>query len=401
MRYFRITRPRYTREIIELLREEGFEPEESFWPFIFKVKEEHMLLGSSLANCFGLIYIQDKSSFLPPLFLNPSKGSVVLDMCASPGSKTGLLATLVGQSGLVIANEPNSKRAQTLSHNLARCNHFNVITTQYRGELFPDFKFPYILLDVPCSGWGTGESRSKVFCSKNSLKRLINIQQKLLSRAKHLLKPGGYIVYSTCTTNVQENEEQIEWAIDNLDLKPVPFGGHIKEVFWETGLRPNTYRVPFVKGESQGFFITILKPEIKESFLSSELSTGLKKQKKRHLQPYPTSINFCCPGSTFLFGQKIFFVPKRALSYWPDLNFRGTEIGVKTGKTIKFKSYLKEPELQGKQKICLTDLNQLKKMIQGEIVAVANGQTHQTSLLYYKNLPLGWVKIKQNRLLWK
>ena len=106
-----------------LLSAQGFvfEPE-PFSPLARRLLQEPFPLGRSLAAFWGYIYIQDRSSMLPPLALAPGEGARVLDMCASPGSKTGLLAQLVGREGLVLGNEPARPRLANLRRNLAALN---------------------------------------------------------------------------------------------------------------------------------------------------------------------------------------------------------------------------------------------------------------------------------------
>ena len=152
--------PDETERVAALLHAEGFNfAPEGISPFAFRLLAEPRPLGSSLAAFFGLIYIQDRSSMLPPLALKPPSGATVLDMCASPGSKTGLLAQLVGSAGLVLGNEPNPVRLGTLRRNLEIANLPQTVTSKSAGEelkLAPG-RWPSILLDPPCSGWGTAE----------------------------------------------------------------------------------------------------------------------------------------------------------------------------------------------------------------------------------------------------
>jgi 16S rRNA (cytosine1407-C5)-methyltransferase len=122
----------------EMLSMQGFvfEPDDFFTP-ARRLCVEPMALGSSLAAFFGLIYIQDRSSMLPPLALNPPRGTSVLDMCASPGSKTSQLAWLVGDSGLVLGNEPSPQRLVNLRRNLRVLGATQTVTCCHSGEKLP------------------------------------------------------------------------------------------------------------------------------------------------------------------------------------------------------------------------------------------------------------------------
>ena len=219
---------------MELLQLQGYSfVPEPFHPLVFRLVAEPRPLGTSLAARFGLIYIQDRSSMLPPLVLAPPAGARVLDICASPGSKTGFLAQFVGDTGFVLGNEPSRSRLATLRRNLQTMNLLQCATASYPGEDLPSHAppnpqgnagWPFILLDPPCSGWGTVEKNPDVMqlWQGEKVLPLIALQRKLLRRAAALLAPGGALVYSTCTTNVAENEEQVRFALDELGLEPVP-----------------------------------------------------------------------------------------------------------------------------------------------------------------------------------
>ena len=138
-RSFRIVcKNTHTASVEALLRAQGYEFEaEPFSPLCRRLVAEPRPLGSSLAAFFGYIYIQDRSSMLPPLALAPAAGSAVLDMCASPGSKTGFLAQLVGRTGFVLGNEPSPSRLATLRANLHQCGFIHTGTCSYSGDALP------------------------------------------------------------------------------------------------------------------------------------------------------------------------------------------------------------------------------------------------------------------------
>ena len=210
-----------------LLSAQGFvfEPE-PFSPLARRLLQEPFPLGRSLAAFWGYVYIQDRSSMLPPLALAPGEGARVLDMCASPGSKTGLLAQLVGREGLVLGNEPARPRLANLRRNLAALNLLQAVTCSWPGESLPlpDASWDAVLLDPPCSGWGTTDKNPQAIkrWQGDRLKPMLDLQRKLLTEASRLLRPGGKLVYSTCTTNVDENEGQVRFAVEGLGLEPIP-----------------------------------------------------------------------------------------------------------------------------------------------------------------------------------
>jgi len=223
-RTFRITTGPDQQPLVEaLLQAQGFAfSPEPFFGAARRLEHEPFPLGSSLAAAFGLIYIQDRSSMLPPVFLAARPGSVCLDMCASPGGKTGILAGLVGPEGFVLAAEASRERLATLRQNLRRMGAVNAATIGVESQhlaLAPG-SFDAILLDPPCSGWGTVDKNPRVLevWTPEKAETLVRLQRLLLARAAELLKPGGRLMYSTCTTNVRENEEQAAWALETLPL---------------------------------------------------------------------------------------------------------------------------------------------------------------------------------------
>lgn len=282
LRSFRLVcKPEQAPLVELLLQAQGFvfEPE-PFFPLARRLVDGSLPLGSSLAAAFGYLYIQDRSSMLPPLALSPQAGAAVLDMCASPGSKTGLLAQLVGQEGFVLANEPSRNRLATLRHNLQSLNLFCCATTSYPGEKLPlpsaddnptetspfheagqSAGWDCILLDPPCSGWGTVEKNPQVLrlWQGDKIDPLISLQRKLLAEAARLLRPGGRLVYSTCTTNVEENEGQLRFAREDLGLVFQPLAPPPGFAFadpehpeFSGALRVNT------GSDGQGFFVALL-----------------------------------------------------------------------------------------------------------------------------------------------
>lgn len=406
-RWFRMNCAPEDREgVLSLMRAEGLESSlVHAFTGAMQVKEELIPLGSSLANYFGLIYVQDISSMLPALFLNPQKGSVVLDLCASPGSKTGQLAQLVGPDGLVIANEPNSSRLATLRSNLQRLNLVNVITSGYQGENFPGHAglFDYILLDVPCSSWGTLGKNPEV-ARKWTRERLIplaSLQKKLLENAAKLLAPGGRLVYSTCTTNEQENEEQIHFACEELGLKGVDqdnefIGDMIYSDFEQT--MPGAVRIKGSSIGGQDFFMAALT-----STDTQEIVSAGNLRKKSASTPVE-----CCSnmgeiswGRLWDFSGNVFFVPEKAWKYIED---SVTAQGIYVGRQKKNKFFLNPrmriflPELKSEKSFTAQSHTQIENLIQGQSLNFsARGDLVE---FYWNDLGLGWLKSRNNRLFW-
>lgn len=171
----------------------------------------------------GACYAQDPSTATAPRLLNPQPGDTVLDACAAPGGKTALLAQLMGNQGTIIASDSSSARIRRLSANLKRLQVTNAITHQYdwvKGGPFPwgDLRFDRILLDVPCSNTGVMRRRVDVRwrLKQDEFKAVAALQLQLIKAAVAVLKPGGSLVYSTCSLDAEENEQVVQKALAEM-----------------------------------------------------------------------------------------------------------------------------------------------------------------------------------------
>ncbi len=158
----------------------------------------------------GGIYLQSLSSMLPPLFVAPEAGESILDMTAAPGGKTTQLAALSGGSALITACERDRFRFERLKYNVEKQGAGRVtLLNEDARSLSPYFRFDKILLDAPCSGSGIISPSHSVKWSEKLLFKCVSLQRALLKKAYELLKPGGTLVYSTCSILREENEEAV------------------------------------------------------------------------------------------------------------------------------------------------------------------------------------------------
>jgi len=205
------------QKIFKVLEEKNLDLKEVPWSkhtYIVKNKDKSEL-SKMQEYAKSLFYIQNLSSQLPPIILNPSPEDTILDMCAAPGSKTTQLASLMNNKGLIIANDDNYKRVHKMSKVLEK---FGVKNTQinFAGgeELDAQFEnyFDKVLLDAPCSGEGMiylGAPKPLRFWSIKRTKEMSKIQKELIKSAFRCLKPGGEMVYATCTLSPNENESVV------------------------------------------------------------------------------------------------------------------------------------------------------------------------------------------------
>lgn len=171
----------------------------------------------------GRFYLQSLSSMLPPLVLEPRPGERVLDVAAAPGSKTTQMAAMMQNRGYILANDANAVRAERLRFNLARQGVAIAEVSVQDGRRLGDLigpTFDRVLLDAPCSGEGrfiVGNPGTYRHWSERLVRRLVPVQRRLLLSALRAVKPGGVVVYSTCTLNPDENEGVVDWALKRFD----------------------------------------------------------------------------------------------------------------------------------------------------------------------------------------
>ena len=181
--------------------------------------DENVRPGKHPYHEMGLYYIQEPSAMSAAALLAPKPGMRVLDLCAAPGGKSTQLATYLGDSGLLVSNEINTQRSRILSQNIERMGIKNAIVTNEDSFVlashFPGF-FNAIQVDAPCSGEGMFRKLPEAIeqWSMKNVAICATRQKEILDNAAVMLKPGGVIVYSTCTFSKEENEDVIEYFLE-------------------------------------------------------------------------------------------------------------------------------------------------------------------------------------------
>ncbi|HII17153.1 TPA: RsmB/NOP family class I SAM-dependent RNA methyltransferase [Candidatus Woesearchaeota archaeon] len=172
-------------------------------------------IGNNIEHALGYFYVQEGSSMIPPIVLSPKPGDMVLDMCASPGSKASQIAQYLEGRGILVANDYKGDRIAALGINLQRTGVTNAVITLMQGRWFSGMQFDKILVDAPCSGTGTISKSLKTITiwNPNMIRRLAAVQKQLLQTAFDNLKPGGTIVYSTCSNEPEEDEGVISHLV--------------------------------------------------------------------------------------------------------------------------------------------------------------------------------------------
>jgi ribosomal RNA methyltransferase Nop2 len=213
----------HRRELAQSLINRGvtLEPVGKWSKVGLQIFESQVPLGATPEYLAGHYILQAASSFLPVMALAPQEHERVLDMTAAPGGKTTHIAALMRNTGAIFANDANKTRAKGLIGNIHRLGVKNTIVCNYSALEFPKVMggFDRVLLDAPCSGTGVIAKDQSVKTNKTEkdFMKLPHLQKQLLLAAidsvDHASKTGGYIVYSTCSVTVEENEQVVHYAL--------------------------------------------------------------------------------------------------------------------------------------------------------------------------------------------
>ncbi len=186
--------------------------------------------GNSWPFVHGWVYGQEEVSAVPALALDPQPGERVLDCCAAPGSKTTQLAARMDDRGLLVGNDNNLGRLSALRSNAERCGVSNLVVTRqdarnFSLKPFSGDRFDRVLVDVPCSCEGTVRKNPEAVesWSMDHVEGIAGVQKGILGRSIEVTRPGGTVVYSTCTFAPEENEAVLQYALEEHDCELVPF----------------------------------------------------------------------------------------------------------------------------------------------------------------------------------
>ena len=272
----------------------GFKLQEGFRP------------GRHWAYLVGLYQIQEEVSMLPVLLLDPQPGDRILDMCAAPGNKTAQISVKMDNKGTVAANDLSYGRMRAARQTLERLGLVNVSTAICNGTNYPKAAglFDKVLVDGPCSCEGTSRKEPSILkrIGPDVSKKKSGLQRALLRKAVQLCKPGGKIVYSTCTYAPEENEMVVdailsEYGPDKLQLVPahIPhFAASEGVTEWNgqtlhSSLR-GAMRVWPHQNDTGGFFIAVLERVDQESTFDNDVDTQQTAQTLFADTPIPADI---------------------------------------------------------------------------------------------------------------
>lgn len=392
-RFFRINSARNINYLEEL---ETFDLKKDPLPHIYSCNKDKELTNT-ISFLTGGIYIQNPSSIIPPLVLAGliPQGSIILDAASAPGGKTTALSELTRRKAIVIANESSPSRLKSLHFNLEKYGAYNVHTISFDGRIL-NKKLPAvfdgILLDAPCSNEnkiGFSKEVDSNWCM-DLVHKMQKLQYEIILSVKDLLRPGGVLVYSTCTFSVEENEEIIKKLLDednSFELIDINKGKYDIGISTYDDINDKIIRVFPHRSVYDGFFIAALRKkgeylnDIEQEFTPTP----------DYLKEY-TDLDFF--EGVFSKVEEIIYLEKKLPTLLNNIKYKKT--GLKAGKLIKnqielssqfvweFGSYVNEDK-----KIYLSKDNSLEFLNGFDIPLKVE---KNKNCLFYGSIPVGVVK---------
>jgi NOL1/NOP2/sun family putative RNA methylase len=266
--YIRTNTLKTTKEALAArLAAKGFELRDTAIEEVLAIDKAPLATGATTEYLLGHYYIQDLSSCMAVDALDVREGQSVLDVAAAPGGKTTFIAQRMRNTGSIIALEPNAKRARSTAFNLERLGVCNTCLCNIDGSAAASLgEFDRVLLDAPCSCEGViaKDPSRKTSHSPEDVDYCAARQKKLLEAAVRATRPGGIIVYSTCSFAPEENEMMIDWAVRELGMQVEPFahGSEGMGAFGDREFHPsirNARRFYPHLHDTTGFFVARLR----------------------------------------------------------------------------------------------------------------------------------------------
>lgn len=347
----------------------------------YYIEKEH-ISGNHPYHIAGMLYFQEPSAMCTAEMVPVEDGDFILDLCAAPGGKSTQIAAK-NKNITLISNEIIPKRAKILSENIERMGFSNVIVTNESPERlenhFPNF-FDKIIIDAPCSGEGMfkKEAAAVESWSVEHVEACSNRQKKIIDSAMKMLKPGGYIAYSTCTFAEEENENNVEYIITKYPYM---------EVINTTKLYPHTSR-------GEGHFAALIRDSRpKEKSVCTNYNIKNPDKEISLFKDFESKyLNSNLKGEFILFGENLYLKPA-------DVNISGIRVirpGLHLGvcKKNRFEpahalcKALEISHFKNVVNFTLSD-NMMYKYLKGETIP---GDIKGFCAIACNGLPLGWCK---------
>jgi NOL1/NOP2/sun family putative RNA methylase len=363
----------------------------------------------------GLYYIQEPSAMVPAAVLPIQEGDKVLDLCAAPGGKSTQIASKLHNTGLLVSNDISPSRTKGLLKNIEMFGITNaIVTSESPKKLDQYFRgfFDKVLVDAPCSGEGMFRKEPSIMKNWEScgVSHYVDMQKEILPYAANMLKAGGLMVYSTCTFAPEEDEQMIDWFLDEykeFELVEISkeYGFESGNPSWSNGnedLRKTARLWPHkIKGE--GHFIALLRK--KDGIINNSIYNNRSNVKEKDIINYldfeKEVLNINLDIDRFeIINNKLYLLPE-------DMpNIKGLRV-LRTGWYIgefkknrfepsqAFASGLKIEDICKSVKLDVDDIDVIK-YLKGETIRRDGNDGY--NVLCVDKYPLGWVKKNRSML---
>ena len=356
------------------------------------ILESESSAGSTVFHEAGAFYLQEPAAMLPAEVMDVHPGDTVLDLCGAPGGKSTQMAEKMHGAGVIVCNEPVLKRAQVLSRNIERIGIANSIVTCSYPSDFPhtwNESFDAVLVDAPCSGEGMfrRDPETRTEWTQDKASGCARRQREILAEAARFVRPGGKLVYSTCTYNPEENEENINTFLQNhADFALEAF--QMPEVDGKDGM----FLCYPHRNAGEGQFVAKLRKKGISSAV--HFNTSFSLVKKDEIQFFRSAFP-SFPHPNVRFGNVYAAVPPS-----PDLDgVRVLRAGLHLFE-IKGKTFIPDHAVA----ICMNPLSVTEKELTEDEVRkyISGGELkgHEKgwTLMKYKGLRVGWGKGSDGRI---
>ena len=370
----------------------------------------------------GKYYVQEASSMFVDLVIRQLVHTPVmmLDLCAAPGGKSTAVRAALPEGSLLFSNEPMRTRSQILAENIQKFGHPDMIVTNNypRDYRKSKLQFDVILTDVPCSGEGMFRKDDGAIeeWSLQNVDNCWHLQREIVSDIWNCLKPGGILIYSTCTFNAHEDEENIAWICEELGAGPIALSGIDKS--WNItgnliGAGIPVYRFLPGKSRGEGIFLAVLRkegePEMKKENKRKKKDKNKDKGKNRvnkgKTPQIPTDWLKCSDYETIAEDDNFYAIPNRWKAIYEEAakNLKVIHAGVKLG-TSKGKDIIPDQSLALSVKLNKEAFPQVElsyedaiRYLRKEAVNLPSETPKGYVLVTYRQMPLGWEKNIGNR----
>lgn len=382
--------------------------------------------GKDVEQLAGYVYSQDPSAMFVAEVADIKPGDKVLDLCAAPGGKTTQLASKMNGEGILVSNEIMPKRAKVLLENIERFGIENILVTNEAPEklthYFPNF-FNKIIVDAPCSGEGMFRKDHEAiqYWSQKHVERSQALQKKIVDQAYKMLEPGGTLVYSTCTFAPEEDEQIVEYLLeqfDDLEIEPID----IKDDFdagrpeWSTTnnqLLRHTARFFTDRNFGEGQFVAKLKKEetvnsnptvySRENFKimsTNKLAKSNLNVVNEFIDQTGLDFNYSILSQLAINQEHVFWpiVDPKTISGLHILR-NGVEFGeIKKNRFLPHQHLAQIKQKKSAQVYELTSQDDFEKFAHGETIKVSSSLRGYV-LVSYKNKVFSWGKIGHDQIL--